>query len=87
MSLVGFFLPKVLIISQLQIRCFFFNKKTSIFLFLHKNISCGAYYKHLNEGLVMSTHNICFSGEIRKNIFMIAFLSEAMLFSNIALFF
>ena len=39
-------------------------------LILHKNMiyvvrTC---YKHLAEVLLMSTHSICFPGEVRKNI-------------------
>ena len=29
----------------------------------------GTHYKHLNEVLLMSTHNVCFHAEIRKNIY------------------
>ena len=35
-------------------------------LFLDENICCGTHWKCLNETLPMSTHNICFLGEIRK---------------------
>ena len=38
------------------------------FLFLHKNIHCGTHWKRLAEVLLMSTHNKCFCGEIRKKI-------------------
>ena len=43
----------------------FFNRKEVIF-FLTKNIYCGTHQKHLAEVLLMSTHNICFHGEIKK---------------------
>ena len=28
----------------------------------------GTHLKHLSEGLLMSTHNVCFCREIKKNI-------------------
>ena len=44
-----------------------FNRKVLIFfLFLHINTYCGTHYKRLAESFLMSTHNICFHGEIRK---------------------
>ena len=45
-----------------------FNQKVLMFfIFLHKNICCGTHLKCLTEALLMSTHNICFHGEIRKH--------------------
>ena len=40
------------------------------FLFLHKNMCCGYSLEapRLAEALVMSTHNICFYGELEKII-------------------
>ena len=37
--------------------------QVNIFLFLHGNIYCG-YSLEAREALLMSTHNICFHGEI-----------------------
>ena len=55
--------------SQFQIGHFFFNQKVLIFfLFFFKNIYCVVctHLMHLNEALLMSTHNKCLLGEIRK---------------------
>ena len=40
------------------------------FLYLNGNICCGYSLEapRLNEALLMSTHNICFRSDIRKNI-------------------
>ena len=46
---------------------FFQPKNINIFLFLHENICCGTY----DKALLLSTHNICFHTEIRKNIFLL----------------
>ena len=45
--------------TQLQIRG---GIQLIFFLFLHENICCG----YSLEAPLMSTHNICFCGEIRK---------------------
>ena len=42
----------------------FFQQKKVDILFLHKHIFCGYFF----EALQMNTYNICFLGEIRKNI-------------------
>ena len=58
---------------------FFFFSAQNIFiffLFLHVSICC----EYSLETLLMSTHNICFSGEIRKNINWMPFLSRAIKF-------
>ena len=36
------------------------------FIFLYENICCGYSLEASLEALIMSTHNICFHGEIRK---------------------
>ena len=38
----------------------------------------GAQKNHLNETVVLSTHNICFGGEIRKLFFNYGFLSSGL---------
>ena len=37
-----------------------------LFSYFLMKICCGTHQKHLTEVLLMSTHNICFPGEIRK---------------------
>ena len=54
------------ILCTTQERHFFQSKSIDFFLFLHKNVCCDTPLKHLTEALLMSTHNICFCGEIRK---------------------
>ena len=44
----------------------FRRKVLNFFLFLHKNICCRYSVEATHEVLLMSTHNICFCGEIRK---------------------
>ena len=34
-----------------------------------QKVCCGTHYEHIAEMLLMSTHNIYFPGEIRKEIF------------------
>ena len=43
-----------------------------------KSYVVGVREKHLGEVLLMSTNNICFCGEIRKNIHLNTLLSRAM---------
>ena len=60
------------------IRCwfFFFNPKVmQFFLFLHKNIYCGY---SLEAPQLISTHNICFRGEVRKMFTWYPLLSRPM---------
>ena len=38
----------------------------NIFLISLRNLCCCTHQKRLTEALLMSTHNICFCGEIRK---------------------
>ena len=45
---------------------FFQLKSADIFLITLKNIFVGTHQKRLIEALLMSAHNICFRGEIRK---------------------
>ena len=50
----------------------FFKQKAVKFLYFStKTYLMGTHQKHLSEVLLMSTHNICFHGEIRKNIIWI----------------
>ena len=56
----------------------FSAKKYYFFLFLHKNICSGYSIEALIEALLMSTHNICFHGEIRKIFTYYPLLSRAM---------
>ena len=44
------------------------NTILKIFLFLHKKNVVGTHLKCLGEACQMSTHIMCFRGEIRKNI-------------------
>ena len=46
--------------------------------FSTKTYIVGTHQKHLGEALLMSTHNICFRGEIRKIITWYALLSRPM---------
>ena len=43
-----------------------------------KTYVVGTHYKHLGEALLMSTHDICFHGEIRKIFFGYHSLSGAL---------
>ena len=53
--------------TQLLIRCFFSIQKYFYFsYFSMKTYVMGTHKKRLAEALLMSTHNICFLGEIRK---------------------
>ena len=54
-----------------------FQPKITGFLLLHKNIGCG-YSLEVPEALLMSTHNKCFCGEIRKILCGYHLLSGAM---------
>ena len=48
-----------------------------IFLsFLHEHICCGAHWKHLDEMLPISTHNICFLGRNEEMSSMDALLVQ-----------
>ena len=47
----------------------------AVLLFLHEK-NCGTHYKYLIELLLMSTHNICFHGEIRKKTYLSEYSSE-----------
>ena len=38
------------------------------FLFLHKTYIVGTHWKCLTKVLLMSTHNVCFYGELKKII-------------------
>ena len=40
----------------------------------------GAQKNHLNETVLFSTHNICFSGEIRKSIFINEILTRGLVY-------
>ena len=44
-----------------------------------KTYVVGTHQKHLHKVLLMSTHNICFHGEIRKNIYFLVDLFQAFL--------
>ena len=48
------------------------------FLFLHENICFGYSLEAPRRGASMSTHNICFHGEIRKILYGYPLLSVAM---------
>ena len=58
--------------TQLQIKPLFFSRSSDTFFFLHKNIHC--WYSLalwvLIEVLLVSTHNVCFCGEIRKKYYV-----------------
>ena len=55
--------------------------KINIFIhFSTKTYVVGTHKKHLSEVLLMSTHNICFHGEIRK--ISIYFDSKKVLFGS-----
>ena len=59
-------MAQLLIASLALTKMLFFNLKVLIFfLFLHKNICCG-YSLKVPRPRLMSTHNICFRGEIKK---------------------
>ena len=57
-------------ISITLVKELFQSKVLIFFLFLHKNILSGTHWKHLAEALLMSTHNICFYGEIEKKYYV-----------------
>ena len=48
--------------------------------FSMKTYVVGTHYKHLAEALLMSTHNVCFCGEIRKILCGYSLLSVAMFY-------
>ena len=65
-------LPKVLSIKGTALQRKAISRKL-IYYFSIKTYVVGTHYKHLKEMLLMSTHNICFYGGIRKNINMFLF--------------
>ena len=58
-----------------------------LFLFCHKNLCCGTHQKCLIDMFLMSTHNICFCGEIRQILYGYSFLSGAMTMRNFLSFY
>ena len=57
---------------------FFHPKNADIFLISPRKHVVGTHYKRLTEVLLMSTHNICFRGEIRKILCGYPLLSVAI---------
>ena len=70
------------LVSQQQIRRFFHPKNADIFLTSPRKHMLWYSLKVLGEALLMSTHNICFRGEIRKILCGYPFLSVAMQMSG-----
>ena len=61
---IGALVPHMVALDKIF---FFFNSKVLIFsYFFTKTYVVGIHWKHLIEALLMSTHNICFRGEVRK---------------------
>ena len=69
--------------AELKIRRYYETKKYQYFSYFSiKMYVVGTQQKHLSETLLMSTHNICFCGEIRKNMWIPQFIwSYALLCS------